>query len=123
MSPTRPTHLASSFPNTARLPSAVGLLLPTVLRITSTSFQRLLDVAEKAKIPIQHEAASRFTGTDADSIYHIRQGIPTALVSLPLRYMHSVVETADLGDVEQVIELLSEFARSVKSADEFAIQL
>lgn len=85
--------------------------------------ERLMAVAEKAKIPIQHEAASRFTGTDADGIYHTREGIPTALVSLPLRYMHSVVEVADLADVAQVVQLLAEFAKSVAPNDKFEIKL
>ncbi len=85
--------------------------------------QRLIDVAEKTKITIQHEAASRSTGTDADSIYHIREGIPTALVSLPLRYMHSVVEVADLKDVEEVIQLLTGFCSSVKAGEDFGVKL
>ncbi|MEO0445302.1 MAG: M20/M25/M40 family metallo-hydrolase [Verrucomicrobiota bacterium] len=81
--------------------------------------QRLMDVADAASLPLQHEAASRFTGTDADKIYPIREGIPTALVSLPLRYMHSVVETADLGDIQQVTQLLHDFALSVQEKREF----
>ena len=84
---------------------------------------RLIDVAKDEQIPLQHEAASRFTGTDADKIYHSREGIPTALVSLPLRYMHSVVETADLRDVEQVIQLLAAFSASVSAGDDFWVQL
>jgi endoglucanase len=53
----------------------------------------------------------------------VREGIPTALVSLPLRYMHSVIEVADLRDVEQVIELLVGFVRSVQSGESFRVQL
>lgn len=83
--------------------------------------QRLMEVAEANQIAIQHEAASRFTGTDADKIYPIREGIPTALVSIPLRYMHSVVETADFNDVELAIRLLMRFVRSVKAKDSFFI--
>ena len=85
--------------------------------------KRLMKVAKKAEIPLQHEAASRFTGTDADGIYHSRDGIPTALVSLPLRYMHSVVEMADLKDVESVIHLLTEFAKSIRLKDRFDVSL
>jgi endoglucanase len=84
---------------------------------------RIMEVAKKESITLQHEAASRFTGTDADSIYPIREGIPTGLVSLPLRYMHSVVEVADLGDVEQVVQLLSAFVRSVRKTDTFAVEI
>ncbi len=81
--------------------------------------QRLIDVANKAKLPIQHEASSRFTGTDTDKIFHSREGIPSALVSLPLRCMHSVVETAHLDDIAHTIELLTEFVLSVTEKDEF----
>lgn len=83
--------------------------------------RRLMEVAEKHQISVQHEAASRYTGTDADKIYPVREGIPTALVSLPLRYMHSVVEMADFGDVDLTIRLLTRFVRSVKTKDSFFI--
>jgi endoglucanase len=84
---------------------------------------RLMDVAKQEGITLQHEAASRYTGTDADGIYHVRDGIPTGLVSLPLRYMHSVVEMADLSDVEQVVQLLAAFVKSVGTKDRFAIAI
>lgn len=85
--------------------------------------QRLIEVAEKAKIPVQHEATSRTTGTDTNVIFTQQSGIPSALVSLPLRYMHSVVEMAHLDDVEHTIQLLTAFAESVKAKDEFAVRL
>lgn len=85
--------------------------------------KRLIEVAEKAKIPLQHEASSRSTGTDTDVIFHQQSGIPSALVSLPLRYMHSVVEMAHLQDVEHTIQLLTAFAESVKAKDEFRVKL
>jgi putative aminopeptidase FrvX len=84
---------------------------------------RLMEVAERLKIPVQHEAASRSTGTDTDVIFHAMGGIPSALVSLPLRYMHSVVEMADLTDVENVIRLLTGFAESVKVGDLFHVKI
>lgn len=85
--------------------------------------QRLIDVGAKKKIPLQHESSSRFTGTDTDVIFTQQHGIPSALVSLPLRYMHSVVEMVDLRDVEQVIQLLVAFAESVTEKDEFKVRL
>lgn len=85
--------------------------------------QRLIEVAEKTKIPIQHEASSRFTGTDTDKIFHSREGIPSALVSLPLRCMHSVVETAHLDDIENTIELLAAFVSSLDEKDQFSQRL
>ena len=48
-----------------------------------------------------------------------RAGIPAALVSIPMRYMHSTVETVDLGDVEHTVALLAAFARSVRADDAF----
>lgn len=85
--------------------------------------RRLIDQAAKQKIPLQHESSSRYTGTDTDLIFSQREGVPSALVSLPLRYMHSVVEMCDLGDVEQVIGLLTAFVESVKPGDEFGLSL
>jgi putative aminopeptidase FrvX len=81
--------------------------------------KRLIDTASKAKLPIQHEASSRFTGTDTDKIFLSRQGIPSALVSLPLRCMHSVVETAHLDDIEHTIDLLTAFVLSLDEKDGF----
>jgi len=85
--------------------------------------KRLIEVADAQKILIQHESSSRFTGTDTDVIFNQQQGIPSALVSLPLRYMHSVVEMADLRDIEQVIQLLVAFAESVTEKDKFSVKL
>ena len=85
--------------------------------------ERLMAVAEEDKIPLQHEASSRATGTDTDSIYHIREGIPSALVSLPMRYMHSVVECVDLGDLENPVDLMAGFVRSLALGDSFEVEL
>ena len=84
---------------------------------------RLLKCADKLGIPIQHESSSRYSGTDTDVIFTSRDGIPCGLVSLPLRYMHSIVEMADLKDVQQVIDLLVAFVESVGEGDEFAVKL
>lgn len=63
------------------------------------------------------------TGTDTDSIYVSRNGVASALVSLPLRYMHSPVETAALSDVEDTIKLLVELIESLKPGDSFGHKL
>jgi len=81
--------------------------------------ERLLEVGRKKKISIQHEAASRFTGTDTDTIYQSRDGVPSALVSLPLRCMHSVIEMAGYADVESTIKLMAGFVESLKKGDRF----
>ena len=85
--------------------------------------KRLMKTAEKAEIPLQHEASSRYGGTDTDDIFWSRGGIPSALLSLPLRYMHSVVECVDLKDVEHVIALLTAFALSIKPGESFGHKL
>jgi putative aminopeptidase FrvX len=85
--------------------------------------RRILDCAERLKIPIQHESSSRYSGTDTDVIFEVREGIPSGLISVPLRYMHSVVEMADLGDMEQVVALLTEFVQSITETDSFAVKL
>jgi len=81
--------------------------------------KRLIDTATRAKLPVQHEASSRFTGTDTDKIFLSRQGVPSALVSLPLRCMHSVVETAHLDDIRHTIDLLTAFVLSLEEKDGF----
>lgn len=85
--------------------------------------QRLIDTAKKNKITIQHEAAGRYSGTDTDQIYHVQEGIPSALVSVPLRYMHSVVEMANIDDIDHAVTLLTDFVLSLKASDEFAVKL
>jgi endoglucanase len=95
---------------------------PTVTHGTASHplvVDRLIEVAEKKKIPLQHEASSRFTGTDTDSIYHSREGVPSALVSIPLRCMHSVVETVDYQDIETTAGLMAGFVESLKIKDLF----
>jgi endoglucanase len=73
-------------------------------------FELLVEAAEEAGIDYTVSASGRGTSTDADAIQISRSGIPTGLVSIPLRYMHSPVELCDLGDVEAAIELIAAFA-------------
>ncbi|MEM9080394.1 MAG: M42 family peptidase [Verrucomicrobiota bacterium] len=81
--------------------------------------ERLQKIADKTKIPIQHESVGRFSGTDTDKIYDVHNGIPSALVSFPIRCMHSVVETAHHRDIDQTIKLLANFVLDLKSRDSF----
>ena len=85
--------------------------------------ERLVEVAEAEGIPLQHESSSRYSGTDTDVIFTSRRGVPSALVSIPLRYMHSTVETVDLGDVEHTVNLLTAFVRSVRADDTFRTEI
>jgi putative aminopeptidase FrvX len=68
--------------------------------------QIIIDTAEENKIKIQRDAASRFTGTDTDAFAYSNGGIPSALISLALRYMHTTVEMVEIEDVEKVIQLI-----------------
>lgn len=77
--------------------------------------------AQKNKIDLQHEATSVRTGTDTDSIFYQRTGIPSALVSVPIRYMHSPVETASLKDLEQLIQLMAESVLSMEPDQTFTV--
>ncbi|MGM0588907.1 MAG: M42 family metallopeptidase [Bacteroidota bacterium] len=81
----------------------------------------LEQVSEQAEIPIQHEATSVRTGTDTDSIFYQQTGVPSALISLPLRYMHSPVETASVRDIEHLIELMTEGVLAMEDSQKFKV--
>jgi endoglucanase len=84
---------------------------------------RLEAVAKKAGVKLQHEAMSASSGTDTDVIFWTRGGIPSALVSLPNRYMHSPVELVNLKDLEQIPRLLAAFAVSLAHGEEFKVRI
>lgn len=69
----------------------------------------IIETAKKNNIPFQRAAASRSTGTDTDAFAYSNDGVPAALISLPLKYMHTTVETASKADIENVIELMYRF--------------
>ena len=87
--------------------------------VNSRVFDLLVDTAKKKKIPYQIEGIPRATGTDANSIQVTRAGVATGLVSIPVRYMHTPVETLDLGDAEYVIKLLAAFAEALTPDTDF----
>jgi putative aminopeptidase FrvX len=84
---------------------------------------RLESIAEKERIKVQHEAVSASSGTDTDVIFWTRGGIPSALISLPNRYMHSPVELVSLKDLEEIPELIAAFALSLKKGEEFKVKI
>ncbi len=79
----------------------------------------IITTAEKKKIKIQREAAARRTGTDTDAFAYSNGGVPSALISLPLRYMHTTVEMAHKDDVEGVIKLIYESLLNIKNNHDF----
>jgi putative aminopeptidase FrvX len=91
---------------------------PVITRgaIVSRAVNDLLDEVAKAEgIECTTEASGRATGTDADAVHLSRTGVATAVVSIPLRYMHSPVEVVDLADVEATISLLTALALRLES--------
>jgi endoglucanase len=74
----------------------------------------LVETAKKHRIPIQHMAAPRGTGTDANAMQLSRGGVATALVGIPNRYMHTPVELVSLTDVENAAKLVAEWVCSLK---------
>ena len=85
-----------------------------------TLTDRLRDVAKENDIPLQYEVGSGTTGTNSYAIFSIGGGVKTALLSIPLKYMHSVVETLDLTDVKNTTRLLKEYVMDKKEAMESA---
>jgi len=79
----------------------------------------IIETAKEKKINIQREASSRATGTDTDAFAYSNGGVPSALISLPLRYMHTTVEMAHKDDVEGVIKLIFETLKKLKSGMSF----
>ncbi len=81
--------------------------------------EMLIAAAEAESIPYTVAASARATGTDADAIHIARDGVPTGLVSVPLRYMHSPVEMVQLDDVENAARLIAAFARRLPADTSF----
>jgi endoglucanase len=77
----------------------------------------LIELAEKKQIPLQREARPRRSGTDADAIFRMLGGIPTANVSIPNRYMHTPVEMVCLDDLDNAVSLLTELCEVVDGHD------
>ena len=89
----------------------------------SAVVERIEAVAKERKIHLQHEAQSSTSGTDTDVIFWTRGGIPSALISLPNRYMHSPVEVVSLKDLGKIPELMAAFALSLKRGEEFKVKI
>ena len=95
-------------PSLTRAPAVHNLLLDLVI-----------DTAKSKDIPFQRSASSRSTGTDTDAFAYSNGGVPSVLISLPLRYMHTTVEMAHKDDVENVSNLIFESLRKIKSGQSF----
>ena len=85
--------------------------------------KRVEQVAKRLKINLQHEAISATSGTDTDAVFWTRGGIPSGLISLPNRYMHSPVEVVSLKDLEQIPQVMAGFAKSLKKGEKFKVKI
>ncbi len=81
--------------------------------------RQLIETAQKNNIPFQRQASSRFTGTDTDAFAYSNGGVPSALISLPLRYMHTTVEMIHKEDVDNVIRLIYETLLTIQDGQDF----
>ena len=97
-----------------------GPVLTVAPSVHTRVYHYLCDTAEAQEIPIQYDSASRSTGTDADAFAYSHRGVPTALVSLPLRYMHTTVEMVEKADVENLIKLLYSAVTGLQAGQQFS---
>ena len=101
------------------LKSGEGPVLTYGPAVQNNLLKQIIHTAEKAKIPFQRAAASRSTGTDTDAFAYSNEGVSSALISLPLRYMHTTVEMVDKNDVEAVIELIYASLKAIKNGQDW----
>lgn len=79
----------------------------------------IIETAINNQIPFQRNTNSRFTGTDTDAFAYSNGGVPSALISLPLRYMHTTVEMVNINDVENVIKLIYQLILKINKHHDF----
>jgi endoglucanase len=84
---------------------------------------RLREVARRKKIKVQMEAFLVTGGTNAMVIYSKQGGVPAALLSVPVRYMHTTVELLDLRDLQNAADLTAAFVLDVKKAERFKVKV
>jgi len=96
-----------------------GAVIDRGSTINPMVFELLHVAAEAEEIPFTVEAHAGRTGTDADAVHLSRGGVPTGVVSIPLRYMHSPVEMVQLSDVEACAKLIAAFAMRLDPAISF----
>jgi len=87
--------------------------------VQNNVLKMIIQTAEKKKIRFQRQAVSRSTGTDTDSFAYSAEGVASALISLPLKYMHTTVEMVHKDDVENVINLIYEVLLQTKPGQDF----
>ncbi len=101
------------------LKSGNGPVLTYAPAVHNKLLQLIIKTAEKNKIPFQRSAASRSTGTDTDAFAYSNQGVASALISIPLKYMHTTVEMAHFEDIENVSLLIYQTLLSIEKNHNF----
>ena len=96
-----------------------GPVLAYAPAVHNILLEKIISVAKSQKIPYQLQAESRSTGTDTDAFAFSNGGVPSALISLPLRYMHTTVETVHQSDVENCIKLMYEVLLKLSPKDNY----
>ncbi len=96
-----------------------GPVLSYAPAVQNNLLKLIIATAKKNKIDFQRQAASRATGTDTDAFAYATDGIASALISLPLRYMHTTVESVNKKDVEEVIKLIYHSLKTIKNNQDF----
>ncbi|MES2799125.1 MAG: M42 family metallopeptidase [Bacteroidota bacterium] len=102
------------------LKSGNGPVLTYGPAVQNNLLKLLVKTADKNKIPFQRAAVYRATGTDTDAFAYSDAGVPSALISLPLRYMHTTVEMCHKEDVENCIRLIYNTIKTIKDGQDFS---
>ena len=101
------------------LSSGKGPVLTYGPAVQNNLLNMVIDVANRKEIPFQRASAYRATGTDTDAFAYSNSGVSSALISLPLKYMHTTVEMVAKDDVENVIRLMYEFLVQLPAGYDF----
>ena len=96
-----------------------GPILARGANINPVLFDLIRATAQDKQIPLQISGHARATGTDANAMQLSRGGVAAALLSVPLRYMHSPVEVLSFDDIQAAIELLTEVVMRIDSTTSF----
>ncbi len=100
--------------------AGLGPVLTYGPAVQNNLLNMIIETAQRKEIPFQRASASRATGTDTDAFAYSNEGVSSALISLPLKYMHTTVETVHKEDVENVIKLMMEFLLQLPEGHDFS---
>lgn len=99
--------------------SGKGAVLTYGPAVQNNLLQMVIETAQKQNLPFQRATATRSTGTDTDSFAYSNAGVASALISLPLKYMHTTVEMVHKDDVQTIIKLMYEFLLQLPAEHDF----